>query len=223
LILIHGYQGRGAHWVDSGFAGRIAAHGYRVIMPDLRGHGDSAKPHDPASYPPDALADDGLALIDHLGLTDYDLAGYSLGGRTAARILVRGATPRRAIIGGQGLDAVLHTAGRGGRYRKVLSGFGTWAPGTPERRMEDWVRAGDGDPTALMLVLDTFVNTSAAELAAVPAPVLVLAGTDDGHNATAKALADAFPHGRYAEVPGDHLTAMTSPEFETAVTEFLAQ
>ena len=86
--------------VDTGIAGRIAGRGYRVILPDLRGHGASARPHDAAAYPPDALADDGLALIEHLGLTGYDLGGYSLGGRTVIRILARGATPGRANVGG---------------------------------------------------------------------------------------------------------------------------
>lgn len=223
LVLIHGYMGRGAHWVKSGIARRLAERGHRVIMPDMRGHGDSAKPHDAASYPPDVLADDGLALIRHLGLTGYDLAGYSLGGRTVARILARGAAPRRAVIGGQGLDAILHAAGRGGQYRRVLGGLGTWERGTPEREMEDWLLAEDGDPVALLRVLGSFVNTMAGELAAVTAPVLVLTGTDDRHNETAKALASAFPHGKYAELPGGHLTAMRSPEFEKALTGFLAE
>jgi pimeloyl-ACP methyl ester carboxylesterase len=223
LVLIHGFMGKGEHWVDTGIAGRLAARGYRVIMPDMRGHGDSDKPHDAASYPPDALADDGLALIGQLRLTGYDLAGYSLGGRTVARLLARGATPRRAVIGGQGLDAVLHTAGRGGQFRKLLRGFGTHPPGSAERQMEDRIRADGGDPEALLLVLDTFVNTAPAELAAVTVPVLVATGADDGHNQTASALADAFPHGRYTELPGNHFTAMTSPEFEKALTGFLAE
>jgi pimeloyl-ACP methyl ester carboxylesterase len=222
LILIHGYLDRSTTWVETGIAGRLADCGHRVIMPDMRGHGDSAKPHDAAAYPPDVLADDGLALIEHLGLTDYDLGGYSLGGRTVVRLLVRGATPRRAVVGGQGLEAVLHTTGRGGRYRKALSGFGTHQPGSPEQQMEDWVRANEGDPAALLRILDTFVNTTAEQLAAVRVPVLVLAGAEDGHNATARALADALPSGRYTELPGDHLTAMTSPEFEKALTGFLA-
>jgi pimeloyl-ACP methyl ester carboxylesterase len=80
LVLIHGYFSTAfVNWVRYGHAAVIAARGRRVIMPDLRGHGDSAKPHDPGAYPPDVLADDGFALIDHLGLTDYDLGGYSLG------------------------------------------------------------------------------------------------------------------------------------------------
>jgi len=223
LVLIHGYMRKGEDWVDTGIAGRLAARGYRVIMPDMRGHGDSAKPHDAASYPPDALADDGFTLIDQLRLTDYDLAGYSLGGRTVARLLARGATPRRAVIGGQGLDAVLHTAGRGGQFRKQLSGFGTHPPGSAERQMADRILAAGGDPEALLLVLDTFVNTAPAELAAVTVPVLVATGADDGHNQTASALADAFPHGRYTELPGNHFAAMTSPEFERALTGFLTE
>jgi pimeloyl-ACP methyl ester carboxylesterase len=223
LVLIHGYMGKGEHWVDTGIAERLTARGYRVIMPDMRGHGDSDKPHDAASYPPDALADDGLALIDQLRLADYDLAGYSLGGRTVARLLARGATPRRAVIGGQGLDAILHTAGRGGQFRKLLRGFGTHPPGSLERQMEAGVRAAGGDPEALLLVLDTFVNTAPAELAAVTAPVLVATGADDPHNQTARALADALRRGRYTELPGNHFTAMTSPEFERAMVGFLTE
>jgi pimeloyl-ACP methyl ester carboxylesterase len=221
LVLMHGYTGRGQYWIDLGIAGRLAERGHRVIMPDMRGHGDSDKPHDAAAYPPDVLADDGLALIDHLGLTGYDLAGYSLGGRTAARLLARGATPRRAVIGGQGLDAVVHTVGRGGHFRRVLDGFGSWDPGTPERQMEDTLRADGADPVALDLVLDTFVNTDPEELAAVTVPVLVLTGTHDRHNETAQALADALPHGKYRELPGSHGSAMASPEFESALTGFL--
>ena len=90
LILIHDYMGSSTSMIDGGLAGRMAARGHRVILPDLRGHGASASPHDRAAYPPDVLADDGLALIGHLGLTGYDLAGYSLGGRTVIRILARG-------------------------------------------------------------------------------------------------------------------------------------
>jgi pimeloyl-ACP methyl ester carboxylesterase len=224
LILIHGHQERGSRWVDSGFAGRLAARGRRVIMPDLRAHGDSAKPHDAAFYPPDVLTDDGLALIDHLGLTDYDLVGHSLGGRTAVRMLIRGAAPRRAVLSGQGLHALLHAAERTGWYRKFFAAFGTgvFEPGSDEQETEDWLRSMGGDPEALLLALDSWVNTTLEELSAVTVPTLVLTGAEDVHNQTAKALADALPHGRYAEMPGDHFTAIQSPEFEEALVGFLA-
>ncbi|HEY4702273.1 MAG TPA: alpha/beta fold hydrolase [Streptosporangiaceae bacterium] len=223
LVLMHGFTGTAkSSWVDSGLAERLAGLGYRVVMPDMRGHGDSAKPHDAAAYPPDVLADDGLALIEQLGVTDYDLAGYSLGGRTVARMLARGATPRRAIVAGQGLEAILHTEGRGGRLRHILNNFGTFPPGSPEQAMEDFITASGGDPAALVRVLDTFVDTPREALAAVTVPTLVLTGADDGHNETAAALARTLQRGRYVMLPGDHLTVASSPQFEIAVIAFLA-
>jgi pimeloyl-ACP methyl ester carboxylesterase len=224
LVLFHGHQDRGAHWIKSGLAGRLAGRGYRVIMPDLRAHGDSAKPHNAAAYPPDILTDDALALVDHLGLTDYDLAGHSLGGRTVARMLIRGATPRRAVISGQGLDSILHAAERTGWYREFFAACGTgiFEPGSDEQETEDWLRSNDGDPRALLLALDSWVNTTAEELTMVAVPVLVLTGAEDWHNQTAKALATAL-RGRHVEVPGDHFTAEQSPEFYEAVTRFLGE
>ena len=221
LIMIHGYLGNALTMIEAGLAGRLAAQGYRVILPDLRGHGDSARPHDPAAYPPDALADDGLALIEHLGLTGYDLGGYSLGGRTVIRLLARGATPGRAIVGGQGLEAVVHTVGRGGQFRDLLTRFGTFAPGSPEQAAEDRITAGGGDPVALVHVLDTFADTSPAELARITVPTLVLTGDKDGHNDTAEALANALGNGRYVRLPGNHASVAGTPEFETAITSFL--
>lgn len=223
LVLIHGYMSSATVMAQGGFAERIAGRGYRVILPDLRGHGDSAKPHEAAAYPPDALADDGLALIEYLGLTGYDLGGYSLGGRIVIRLLARGATPGRAIVGGQGLEAIIHTVGRGGHFRRVLTNFGTFEPGTSERATEDWVTSSGGDPVALVHVLDTFADTTMEELARITIPVLVLTGADDGHNDTAAALASALPNGRYVMLPGNHFTAAIGSEFDAAVGSFLAE
>lgn len=222
LILLHGYlTTAAATWIGSGIAGAIAGHSYRVIMPDMRGHGDSDRPHDPAAYPPDVLADDGLLLVEQLGLTAYDLGGYSLGARTVVRMLARGATPARAVAGGQGLEAVLHTAGRGGHFRHLLSKFGTFEPGSPEQAMEDRLKASGADPDALVHIPGTFVNTSAEELAAITVPVLVVTGAEDGHDETAAALASALPHGQYLRLPGNHYSALHTPEFTAAVTGFL--
>src|SRR3954467_2112151 len=91
VVLLHGlFSDAQTNWIKFGHAAAIAAKGFRVIMPDLRAHGESAKPHDRHAYPPDILADDGLALIAHLGLSDYDLGGYSLGARTSVRMAIKG-------------------------------------------------------------------------------------------------------------------------------------
>jgi pimeloyl-ACP methyl ester carboxylesterase len=116
LVLLHGCVSTGADtWMHTRVASLLAHLGHRVIIPDLRGHGDSAKPHDAAPYPPDVLTDDAFPLVEHLGLTEYDFGGYSLDGRTVIRALVHGATPDRAVLAGVGLDELVHTAGRGGR------------------------------------------------------------------------------------------------------------
>ena len=91
VVLLHGlFSDAYTNWLRFGHAAAIAARGFRVIMPDLRAHGRKrASRMTPAAYPPDILADDGLALIAHLGLDDYDLGGYSLGARTCVRMVVQ--------------------------------------------------------------------------------------------------------------------------------------
>src|SRR5689334_71566 len=90
VVLLHGYiSSADMNWIRFGHAAKVAQEGFRVIMPDLRAHGQSDAPHDPALYPPDVLADDGFALLEHLGLTQYDLGGYSLGARTVSRMMAR--------------------------------------------------------------------------------------------------------------------------------------
>lgn len=93
LVLVHGFSSDSQQWIDHGLAAAFAAPGHRVIMPDLRGHGASGRPHEASAYPPDVLADDGLAVVSALGLPNngYDLFGYSMGGRVVLRMLVRGA------------------------------------------------------------------------------------------------------------------------------------
>ena len=75
VMLVHGMGGDSGTW--DRFARALTAHGRRVITVDLRGHGKSA--HTP-TYEFDMFGGDLLALIDHLGLTEVDLVGHSLGG-----------------------------------------------------------------------------------------------------------------------------------------------
>jgi pimeloyl-ACP methyl ester carboxylesterase len=224
LVLIHGYFSNAyTNWIRYGHVETIAARGFRVIMPDLRAHGDSAKPHDPAFYPPDVLADDGFALIDHLALTDYDLGGYSLGGRTTARMLARGARPRRAVVAGMGLAGLIDTAGRGTFFRRVLTGLGTFERGSAEWLTEAFLKTTRGDPEALLRILDTFVDTPEATLRALDLPVLALAGENDDDNGSIAALAALIPGARAVTIPGNHMSAVTRPELGEAIADFLAE
>lgn len=223
VLLLHGlFSNATTNWIRFGHAAAIAARGSRAIMPDLRGHGDSGHPHDPARYPPDILADDGVALLDHLGLTDYDLAGYSLGGRTVLRMLVAGARPRRAVLAGMGLQGVLDPDARADHFRQVLNGIGNHERGSPAWMAEAFLKTTGADPQAMLALLGSFVATVPAELAAIDTPVLVVTGDEDRDNGSAQALADALPHGRFIEVPGNHMSAVTRPELGLAIADFLA-
>jgi pimeloyl-ACP methyl ester carboxylesterase len=222
-VLIHGYFSTAeVNWLKYGHAAKLAARGFRVIMPDLRGHGLSDRPHDVAAYPPDALMRDGMALIAHLGLTDYDLGGYSLGGRTTMRMLVNGATPRRAVVAGMGLDGIVSTGGRGDYFRKVLTNLGSFERGSNEWMTEAFLKTTKGDPVALLNVLETFVDTPIEAVEAIQVPVAVITGAEDDDNGSGAALADAIPQAVYREIPGGHMSAVAKPELGQAIADYLA-
>ncbi len=222
LILIHGYFSDSAtNWIKYGHAALLAEAGYRVIMPDLRAHGQSGKPHDPAFYPRDILADDQLALIDHLGLGDFDLGGYSLGGRTVARMLARGCRPGRAVISGMGLEGLTDSGKRAGHFRHVLTNLGRHERGSPAFMAEAFLKTTGGDPLALLRILDSFVDTPIETIHSFDLPVAVICGEDDHDNGSAAALADALPQGQLISVPGNHMSAVIKPELGQAIREFL--
>lgn len=229
LILLHGFFSTAyVNWIRYGHAAALAAAGHRVIMPDLRGHGDSAKSHNSEAYPPDVLATDAFALLTALGIdaadpAAYDLAGYSLGGRTVVRALVRGARPGRAIVAGMGLSGITAANERTAYFQHVLTNLGSHEPRSGAWMAEAFLKTVGGDPEALLGVTRTFVDTPATDLAAIEVPTLVLLGDADDDNGSGKDLAAALPNGSYATVPGNHMSAVTKPELAAAMVEFLAR
>ena len=223
VVLLHGLFSTGdTNWTKFGAAQTIADAGFRVILPDLRGHGDSAKPHDPVAYPSDVLARDAAALVSHLGLTDYDLGGYSLGGRTTLRCLVRGMTPRRAVASGMGLTGMTEIGKRTDWFLHVIANADSFERGSNGWTAVRFMRTNKVDGEAVAHVLRSQAVTTAAEIAAVQTPTLVLCGVDDRDNGSAPDLAAALLHGRYVEMPGNHMSAVVNPEFGRAIAEYLS-
>jgi pimeloyl-ACP methyl ester carboxylesterase len=224
LVLIHGFFSTAyVNWIRYGTAQTLAEAGFRVIMPDLRAHGDSDTSHDPQRYPRDVLSDDAFALIAHLGLTDYDLGGYSLGARTTVRMLVRGAQPGRAVVAGMGLAGITEVDKRNQFYRGVFDRLGSHERGSAEWRSEAFLRTNDGDPVALRLVLETSVGATEAELADITTPTLVVMGADDHGLGSGAELADAMPLARFVEVPGNHMSAVTDRSLGESIRDFLTR
>jgi pimeloyl-ACP methyl ester carboxylesterase len=223
VVLLHGlFSSADMNWIRFGHAAEIASRGFRVIMPDLRAHGASAAPHDEASYPPDILARDGMELIAHLGLEEYDLGGYSLGARTSARMAILGARPGRLVIAGMGLRGMLETGRRSDHFRKVLTGIGTHERGSNEWMAEAFLKTTGGDPEALLPLLGSFVDSTEPELLGIGIPTLVVSGIEDQDNGPAEDLARLLPDARFVEVPGNHMNAVTRPELGLAIADFLS-
>jgi pimeloyl-ACP methyl ester carboxylesterase len=222
LLLLHGYfSDAETNWIKYGHAALLAEAGFRVIMPDLRAHGQSDKPHEAAAYPKDVLADDILSLVAQLGLSDYDLGGYSLGGRTVARMLFKGATPRRVIISGMGLDGLVNTGRRVAYFRNIFEGLGRHTRGTPEWMAEAFLKTTGGDPVALARILDTFVDTPIEAIRGWPMPVQVLVGADDDDNGSGPALAAELSNATLSIVPGNHMSAVVKSDLGQAMVKFL--
>lgn len=224
VVLIHGFfSDANTNWIKYGTAAKLVDAGFRVIMPDLRAHGESAAPHDAAAYPPDALAMDAEALVTHLGLTDYDLGGYSLGARTTVRVLARGIAPRprRAVLSGLGDEGVVDTGRRAGFFRRVLTHFGSFKHGDKEFMSQAFLKTTGADPQALLGILDTFVDTPAAEVARFDLPVLVVGGAADDEVGSFDGLVAMLPQARFVEIPGNHMSAVTRAELGDAIVSFL--
>ncbi len=83
VVLIHGYPLSGASWEKQTAA--LLAAGHRVIAYDRRGFGKSSQPSTGYNY--DTFAEDLHKLVAHLGLRDFTLAGFSMGGGEVARYI----------------------------------------------------------------------------------------------------------------------------------------
>lgn len=81
MILVHGVGSRLTAW--DGVLARLPV-SQRYVRLDLRGHGESAKVAGPYSL--EGMANDVIDLADHLGLAEFALVGFSLGGLIAQRI-----------------------------------------------------------------------------------------------------------------------------------------
>ena len=229
VLLVHGFAtSRAENWRRLGWYGAFERKNYRLVAFDLRGHGESEKPHDPAAYGREALVADIVGLMDHLGLGRVDLMGYSMGARLSLQ--VASAHPDRV--------ANLIVGGIGGR---MLQPPPTPAPGA--MTMAEAMRAED--PEAITektlkgfrlfadqqgedrLALAAFSQgrgeaTDAGELAAITAPTLVVAGSRDEMAGDPQALADAIPGAKAVTLPAcDHFSAIPHALFKAAVFDFL--
>jgi pimeloyl-ACP methyl ester carboxylesterase len=243
VVLQHGFSADArTNWVGPGVVTALLNAGRWVVALDARGHGQSDKPHDSRAYGHTRMGKDVQALISNLaeayGISQFDYAGYSMGGFIGVQVMSLEDRLRRAVISAVGVAA---------------AGAGTETPNgltkSPVNRdaiadaMERYaadpqinIRESFTDPDAIaFLRYARFTGGDLLALAAqMKAPmerpsgfesssaqVLVLAGVDDHLATTAENLAERLPNARCVRVPGDHLTAVAQPEFIAELVTFL--
>jgi pimeloyl-ACP methyl ester carboxylesterase len=228
ILLVHGFAAsRAESWKRLGWYPVLARAGYRVIAADLRGHGESDKPHDPAAYARSELAADLVALLDQLAVGRADLLGYSMGAGLALGLAID--HPQRVgnlIVGGLGARSLeARPLGDGGMTLAeamrapnaeaiadaTLRGFRRFAEQEGADR-EALAACSEGGGR----------NLTPAMLAQLATPTLVVAGALDQIAGDPQPLADAIPGAKCVTLPGcDHFTATPHALFKSAVIDFL--
>ena len=210
--------------------GAFAEH-FRVLRYDSRGHGHSAVT--PGPYSIAQLGRDAIALLDALAIERAFFCGLSKGGMIGIWLAINAASRFDRLI-------VANTAAKIGtaelwntRIESVRSGG---MAAIADAVVERWFTAGfrERDPAAVGAVRRMLLTTpplgyiaccaavrdmdQRAELAQITRPLLVVAGSHDGSTppADTRAVADAVPKARYAELDASHLSNIEQPERFTA-------
>ncbi len=223
VILLHGlFSNAQMNWVKFGHAQKLVDAGFEVIMPDLRAHGQSEAPHDPAAYPEDVLGRDVASVVEALELTDFDLVGFSLGARTSVRAVLGGVSPRRLVLSGMGLEGLAGWNNRSAFFIDAIDRFDEIKRGDPAFMSVSFMKTMKVDLIAGRLLLQSVADTAESDLARLTMPTLVLCGDKDQDNGSAPRLAEVLPDARYVEIPGTHMGSVTEGALGDALVEFLS-
>ena len=212
---------------------------FRVLRYDTRGHGKSALPPGPCAIAD--LADDALALLDHLGIARTHFCGLSLGGMTGMQFAVR--HPQRLqrlalcntspYMGpASNWDARIAAVKSGGMHAVTEGVIGRWfTPRFREQAPEDVAKVQQ-------MLLETSPEGYAACCAAIRdmdqrdsirqivKPALVISGSTDPATppADGKLIADSIGSAKYVELDAAHLSNWEQVEkFGVAVKEFMLE
>jgi pimeloyl-ACP methyl ester carboxylesterase len=214
LVLVHGLGGAAANWLA---LAPLLLPRWRLLVPELPGHGGSAPPHAAPSL--NVYADRLGALLEHERLASAAVVGHSLGGAIALRLAIRRPDAVSALVlaGAAGISS----GSRNARYALTVTGivkpgrklapyrsriarsnmlrrliFGRWGAADPEALPAELVEAflsGPARHTDTVSAAKALVRDDPrADLDRVRCPSLVLWGARD----TQLPVADAFDYAR---------------------------
>jgi pimeloyl-ACP methyl ester carboxylesterase len=229
ILLSHGYSATSRMW--QGQVEALATR-YRVLTWDMRGHGESDSPDDPALYSEAATVEDMAAILQHCGVASAVVGGLSLGGYMSLAFYNAHPEHVRALM--------LFDTGPGYRNPEARAGWNRLA----ERRAQaleaqglDALREGSdevrislhhsaaGLAYAARGMLAQFDARVIDALPTVAVPTLVLVGErDEPFLAATDVMATKIPHATKVVIPGaGHAANLHQPEaFNRAVEEFLS-
>lgn len=214
LVLVHGLGGAAANWLA---LAPLLLPGRRLFVPELPGHGGSARLAAAPSL--NVYADRLAGLLEHEGVASAAVVGHSLGGAIALRLAIRrpGAVRALVLAGAAGISS----GSRNARYALTVTGivkpgrrlapyrhriarsnvlkrvvFGRWGAADPEALPADLVEAflsGPAHHTDTVSAAKALVRDDPrADLERVRCPSLVLWGARDNQ----LPVADAFDYAR---------------------------
>ena len=228
VILVHGFaSSKNVNWVYPTWVSDLKKDGRRVIALDNRGHGDSAKLYDAAQYEIAVMADDVIALMDHLNLARADVMGYSLGSRmTAILALKKPERLRSAILGGIGIG-LIEGGGPGENVALALEAPSledvTDPVGRTFRAFADQTRS-DRRALAACLRGSRRLMTREETAAISGVPVLIAVGSNDEIAGSAQALGRVILGSEVLDIPNrDHMRAVGDKVYKSGVSDFLSR
>jgi pimeloyl-ACP methyl ester carboxylesterase len=217
LILLHGFTGAGSDWRYV-FDLDDLAKTYRLIVPDMRGHGGSTNPSNEFTHRQSAL--DMFALLDHLKIEKFKAIGLSGGGNTFLHMATQQPSRVEAMVV---ISATTHFPDQA---RAIMSQFSfDKIPAEELAQMRQRHKHGDDQIRALFRQGNGFkdsyddLNFSAADLGKITADTLIVYGDRDPLYPLSSAtdMYAAIPHAYLLVIPN----AGHSPIFGEAKDYFV--
>jgi pimeloyl-ACP methyl ester carboxylesterase len=230
VVLVHGFAASTQeNWVKAGWVQMLTRANRRVVSVDLRGHGQSSKPHAPSDYSISLMANDVLGVVEHLQIKKPDLIGFSLGARVVFELLIqRGDRFLLGVACGVG-DLLINPKEE---RDPEVSAKAMEAASADEisddmaRRFRLFAEAQGQDLKALAAVSRGFASMppwTAERLSKIKNEMLIVAGSGDDLAGAPEGLARVLPNAKAKSIPGcGHMDCLTQPMFKAAVMDFLA-
>ena len=217
ILLIHGFINTRKSWDNTELKKDLLSKGYRVIIPDLRGNGDSDKPHNDDAYALDAEVLDLIFLMSELRIRKYSAVGYSRGSILLAKLLTKDGRVKKAVLGGMGIDFTNRNWRRRIIFRDAFNGKVT----EETKGAVAYAKSIGADIRCLYLQQKHQSVTTKKQLQIIIAKVLVIAGDKDKDNGDPKELGKAISKSKFQIVKGDHNCTYKTAAFSKEITTFL--